>query len=1040
MKKLYNRFNNSTFSILIGLVLFCSIDLNAQTGPGGVGTSTNNTLWLDAHTMGGANGGAISSWTDYSGNNIPATQSIIAKQPTFVTGAVNGRSAINFNGTQNMNCGATANMNNVTYIDWYIVSEIDNFSTLSAPFNVDYGSTGPLDAFTGMLLQTGVTSSYARTAAGALIKAAFPVTSGYNVYQGVWNRTAHSVTSNTNFTQNAINLNAYLNSATHEGFNIGGKNTIYRIDGKIAEVFVFNSALNTAQKKILQNYISAKYDIAISSDMFAFEGTHGLGVVGIGRDDASNLHADSQGNGVVRINTPSDMGDGEYLFTGHTDVSLSTFSTDFPPSITDGTRFERTWRVSKTGNVGTVDVTFDLDPTTDFSAANPSEYRLLVDATGVFATADQVLTGTYTAGTNSITFTGVNLSHGDYFTLAGETPQDIHSITSGDWSNPATWDCGCVPSQLNNVFIDPTDIVEVDTDAECINLNVDATAGLTMNSGSNLDLYGNLELYGSFTAATGQLSFVGTIPQFFDDGGNTVILNDLLINNIDPSGVVFFASQYTLNGTLTMVAGTLFLDDPGNVFIINSISSGTEGRIAAIPVGALIVGEVSVRRFIPSGLADWRDICSPVIGATFADWDPDLAMSGDNFPDGCASSGDDPCYESVKYTLNGIENGVLNVTDPITNGRGYNVFMGDDLSTFSGTTLTSTGTVNGSSDIVKVIGSGWQTLGNPYVSQMLYSSTTRTSQISNYFYVYDASIGDYQWYDGASGTASIPELNSGLMAIGQSVWIYTTSAGGTMTYHQSDKTTANATYIRTQEEETADNNLYLKLREHNSTFESSIMLSVSDYGNDGLDSLMDMRLLVNGHETASRLSIVSDNVSLKKNYIRNDARNKAFNLNTNIKRAGYYSLELSNFESFIEYRHILLYDAETNEFIDLKQDLTYTFYSDVFDGNRFTLILTNEETSEASTVQSLTVNESDVTEESLTITQMGHTFNVVVSETLTSDSQVRLVNVLGQTEVYSTNVQFIEGSNLISVPSELYGVHILIITTGDRVLTKKVVL
>jgi hypothetical protein len=137
---------------------------------------------------------------------------------------------------------------------------------------------------------------------------------------------------------------------------------------------------------------------------------------------------------------------------------------------------------------------------------------------------------------------------------------------------------------------------------------------------------------------------------------------------------------------------------------------------------------------------------------------------------------------------------------------------------------------------------------------------------------------------------------------------------------------------------------------------------------------------------------------------------------------------------------VMLFDHETGQFIDLKKEYAYTFYSEVFEGNRFTLILTNEDVKEESTIQTLTLNETALENESMTITQMGHNFNVALNGSVNEDSQISLVNVLGQTEVYANQIRFVEGSNMITVPADLKGVHILVITTGDKIVTKKVVL
>lgn len=56
--------------------------------------------WLDANTLGLANGAAVSSWTDRSGNGNHATQAIVASQPLFVTGGtLSGEPVVRFDGT-----------------------------------------------------------------------------------------------------------------------------------------------------------------------------------------------------------------------------------------------------------------------------------------------------------------------------------------------------------------------------------------------------------------------------------------------------------------------------------------------------------------------------------------------------------------------------------------------------------------------------------------------------------------------------------------------------------------------------------------------------------------------------------------------------------------------------------------------------------------------------------------------------------------------------------------------------------------------------
>ncbi|MBK6777202.1 MAG: hypothetical protein IPG74_15665 [Flavobacteriales bacterium] len=73
----------------------------AQTGPGGVGTSTSNVLWLEGNYGVTHASGVVSAWADRSGNSnnalLPTT--IPTAQPTLVTASVNGYPSLDFDGT-----------------------------------------------------------------------------------------------------------------------------------------------------------------------------------------------------------------------------------------------------------------------------------------------------------------------------------------------------------------------------------------------------------------------------------------------------------------------------------------------------------------------------------------------------------------------------------------------------------------------------------------------------------------------------------------------------------------------------------------------------------------------------------------------------------------------------------------------------------------------------------------------------------------------------------------------------------------------------
>jgi hypothetical protein len=87
-------------------------------------------------------------------------------------------------------------------------------------------------------------------------------------------------------------------------------------NGDIAEVIAYNQAVNSAQRIIVNNYLSAKYNLPLSANNVYTMDDPGSGnydheVAGIGRVDANNIHNDAQGSGIVRILNPSDLGNNE---------------------------------------------------------------------------------------------------------------------------------------------------------------------------------------------------------------------------------------------------------------------------------------------------------------------------------------------------------------------------------------------------------------------------------------------------------------------------------------------------------------------------------------------------------------------------------------------------------------------------------------------------------------------------------------------------------------------------------------------------------
>lgn len=188
----------------------------------------------------------------------------------------------------------------------------------------------------------------------------------------------------------------------------------HHFEADYAEIIHFKYALNSAEHIIVQNYLSAKYAIAITDDYYTQDNTangdYDYDVAGIGRVDASNTHNDSKGSGVVRILNPTGLGDDEFLFWGHDNVEGRNI-TDVPTGLVQA-RLARVWRVSEVNSsgtavdVGSIDIRWDLSENGSVTA---SDLRLLIDTDNDGLFNDETpISGATDLGGGIYAFTGVS--------------------------------------------------------------------------------------------------------------------------------------------------------------------------------------------------------------------------------------------------------------------------------------------------------------------------------------------------------------------------------------------------------------------------------------------------------------------------------------------------------------------------------------------------------------------------------------------------------------------------------------------------------
>ncbi len=308
--------------------------------------------------------------------------------------------------------------------------------------------------------------------------------------------------------------------------------------------------MNLAQKTIIGNYFGAKYTISVPFDYYNYEATHGYELFGIGRITSGNSHIISQGSGLVRIDNPDDADDGEFLFAGHDNGDISTWTTA-ELSFDSLLRVGREWKVGKNGSIGSIRIGFD---TTRLAAPPPfyDYYILMVDTDGDndFTTGSVRMIPMDERFGAFARLSDLALNEGDAFTVA--VGRNI-TVQSGDWNDPATWLMG-VPENDANAIILPGHTVTLTADAEIGYISVAAGGSLDIES-YTLSVNGTgINNQGAVDTGTGTVDYAANAAQ---------CITPLNYYNLRISG----SGTKTLCGDIVVANDFELLGFPGTLFL-----------------------------------------------------------------------------------------------------------------------------------------------------------------------------------------------------------------------------------------------------------------------------------------------------------------------------------------------------------------------------------------------------------------------------------------------------------------------------------------
>ena len=772
--------NILAFTLVLNALL--SFNVFSQTGPGGVGNSNNLILWLDADSINALNGSQVSEWRDISGQQNHAVQANAANQPILWVDSVNGHNVVEFNGQddffQLINHIATDT------ISVYLV--LDNTATPSASsYALSTQNHEFLSKYVGGVNagRTGLEYDGARYPVRNFVTNKLEMMSGQtagtntSIIVNRRGRIDEFIGAPATFNNNTVStVGAYHNGTSASNFHYGN----------IAEIIVFNDTLNVLQRRILMNTITAKYGSDLetaATDHYAYQNDYSHDIIALGQL-SSYSQTQARGHGVLEIENPSGLQDGEFFFTGHDNGDLDTNEVDVP--IAFESRVNRVWRADVTGDPGTIDIRFYLDAN---SSSNLAYTEILIDDDGDFSnggTNRHDFGRTVDANGGFVSFQGVAIPDGAYFTL-GTVRSDnvIRSIQSGDWDVNSTWDCICVPTLTDLVFIMDTDTVELNNMQSANSVTVTENATFNLNANSILNIFDTLSVYGNLNSnAQSLISVEGNNAVDFYNyrtsaSTNPVVIHNLQINN--PQGLNLH-SYWGIENSIQLNSGQLRNND-SLIFLSNSAYTA---QILSSPPNSFVgSGEYIMQRYISSRKAEFTNIASPTT-TTLSDWDQEIYMSGVGGNDGNAQYGPGgTIYQSV-FTFDNIAQSHVTITSvgtQLTPGQGYELFLGDNLVEYTPLEL-GTIDVRGvptSGDVNVAVNTGDNFLGNPYQAFVDWELVDKPIGMSDVVYIFDAESGNYQDY------------TNPIIPPAQAFWVDLPSGGAsTVTFSEDDKVYQNS--------------------------------------------------------------------------------------------------------------------------------------------------------------------------------------------------------------------------------------------------------
>jgi hypothetical protein len=681
--------------------------------------------------------------------------------------------------------------------------------------------------------------------------------------------------------------------------------------------------------------------------------------------------------------------DGSISFTGGTATVNGDIDNNGTISASAGTVAVNAPGVDLIGGGTTTFFDLDVNPGATFTTANDFSVADDLIADGTFTASGTVtFTGTCTmTGTGGKTFNGIALSAASSFTpnSAYTVLGDITVAGGGTYNggnNTVTFDGTTTLSgnvNFNIAVINATRTLNCGTGTVAVASTMTNNGTLNAGSGSltitgaftNAGTYnahasggnnfgGNFVNNGTFNHNNGTITFTATGAQKQLQGNATTFYNLTINNNGSATDVLNANSNgVDLIGVLTLATDAVFDADgaTNNVFTLRSSGDNptADAHVAALSGVSAVTGNVTVERYMSlegpaSNNQIWRYISSPVNGATVADLQNELPVTGTftgnsnglfspltpgpsmftyDETETADTDGDlvntmDDGFETYPLAAN---------TETLASGSGYVVFIFGDYPPLNGQTNTEwnvrapinagsvglpvTFTSSGNID-----NDGWNLVGNPYPSTIDWRSGSWTkTNIDPTIYMVDYSAATPVFASYNATTDVGTNGGSRYLGIGQAFWVKANAAAPALTAVEAVKSPGTSTtFFR---DDGPGDLLRVSLVKGGDRDEA--VIHFFEGATLGLDEELDSRKLRNPYWYLNLSSLASTGEKLSISSVPLGICDLEVPLDVSDVYNGTYTLSFTEFESLSPSMSVKLADAYLGTTTDVRTSPNYNF-------------------------------------------------------------------------------------------------------------------